>query len=65
MCQDIFLFLGAFMFDLDDPIQYHIRNLYELFYKRKEEEEEDRYFLIREYQREYRIKHKPKKQEVN
>ena len=50
---------------LDDPIQYHVKNLYELFYKRKEEEEEYRYFLIREYQREYQIKHKPKKQEVN
>lgn len=34
-CQDIFLFLGAFMFDFDDIIQYHARNLYELFYKRK------------------------------
>lgn len=32
---------------LDDPIQYHIRNLYELFYKRKEQEY--RYFLRREY----------------
>lgn len=63
------------MFDFDDIIQYHARNLYELFYKRKEEEEEYREYLkqyrlknkekIREYQREYRIKHKPKKQEVN
>ena len=67
-CQDIFLFLGAFMF-LDDPIQYHVKNLYELFYKRKEEEEEYRYFLIREYQKkikqreylkQYRLKNKEK-----
>lgn len=55
------------MFYLDAPIQYHVRNLYELFYKRKEEEY--RYFLIREYlkkikQREYqklyRLKNKEK-----
>lgn len=55
------------MFDFDDIIQYHARNLYELFYKRKEEEY--RYFLRREYlykikQREYqklyRLKNKEK-----
>lgn len=54
------------MLDLD-PFEYHVRNLYELFYKRKEEEY--RYFLIREsqkkikqreYQKQYRIKHKQK-----
>ena len=54
---------------LDDPIQYHVKNLYELFYKRKEEEEEYRYFLIREYQKkikqreylkQYRLKNKEK-----